>query len=75
VNEMVVVLGFFALMALLVSRMLRDQRKPDSQTPQVKKDKRAPVAGNERPRTSGSYMVAKPPAEISLFAYSPGSKR
>jgi hypothetical protein len=31
-------------MALLVSRMLRDQRTPDSQTPQVKKDGRVPKA-------------------------------
>jgi flagellar biogenesis protein FliO len=48
VNETVVVLGFFALMALLVSRILREPRKQDSQTPQVKKDERVPVAGNER---------------------------
>jgi hypothetical protein len=75
VNEMVVVLGFFALMALLVSRMLRDQRTQDSQTPQVKKDGRVPEAGGERPRPSGSCMVVKPPAGISVFAYSPGSKR
>ena len=74
-NEMVAVLGFFALMALLVSRILREQRKQDSQTPQVKKDERVPVAGNERASHSWLEYGRETACEISFLAYSPGSKR
>ena len=53
-NEMGVVFGFFVLMALLVSRILRDQRRQKNRTLKLKKGERARGALLQRAAAVGS---------------------